>query len=110
MFGPYNLFDVHPVLMLTLLQNLTCDFDWGWFWRESLNDGVHAIGGALLRPSGARRARYIGNQANFELDWALDAHTTIALNLARFITGGFLADTGPAGNVAFCNVGITYMF
>jgi hypothetical protein len=110
MFGPYNLFDVHPVLMLTLLQNLTCDFDWGWFWRESLNDGVYAIGGSLLRPSDGSRARYIGNQANFELDWALDAHTTIALNLAGFITGGFLEDTGPAGNVAFSNVGITYMF
>lgn len=36
MFGPNNLLDVHPVLMLTLRQNVTCDFDWGWFWRESL--------------------------------------------------------------------------
>jgi len=110
MFGPYNLFDVHPVLMLSFLQNLTCAFDWGWFWRESLNDGVYAIGGSLLRPSDGSKARYIGNQANFELDWALDAHTMIALNLAGFITGGFLKDTGPAGNVAFSNVGITFMF
>ena len=110
MFGPFNFFDLHPVLMLTLLQNVTCDFDWDWFWRESLDDGVYAIGGALLRPSKGSRARYIGSQANFELRWALDLHTTIAINMAGFITGGFLRDTGPAGNVAFSNVGITYRF
>ena len=61
-----------------------------------------------MRPSNGTRARYIGSQANFELRWALDSHTTIAINLAGFITGGFLKDTGPAENVAFSNVGITY--
>ena len=54
--------------------------------------------------------RDIGSQANFELRWALDLHTTIAINLAGFITGGFLKDTGPAGNVAYSNVGVTYKF
>ena len=110
MFGPYNLFGVHPFLMLTILPNVTCDFDWAWYWRESLDDGVYAIGGALVRPSNGSRARYIGNQVNFELLWALDLHTTIAINLAGFLTGGFIKDTGPAGNVAFSNVGVTYRF
>ncbi len=110
MFGPYNLFDVHPVVMFALLPNVTCAFDWGWFWRESLDDGVYEIGGALVRHSGGSRARYIGSQPNFELRWALDLHTTVAVNLAGFLAGGFLKDTGPAGNVAFSNVGITYKF
>ena len=57
-------------------------FRLGWFWRQSLDDGIYGIGGPLLRPSGGSRARYIGSQANFELRWCLDAHTTIALNLA----------------------------
>jgi len=110
MFGPYNLFDVHPVLMFAPIENVSCAFDWGWFWRESLDDGVYQIGGALLRPSGGSKARYIGSQPNFELLWAVDPHTTVDINLAGFITGGFLKDTGPAGNVAFSNVGVTYKF
>jgi hypothetical protein len=110
MFGPYNMFDVHPVLFFNPLQNVTCDFDWGWFWRESLDDGIYQIGGALVRASNGSRARYIGSQANFELRWALDLHTTIAINMAGFITGCFLKDTGPASNVAFSNVGVTYRF
>jgi hypothetical protein len=110
MFGPYNLFDVHPVLFFSPLENVTCDFDWGWFWRESLDDGIYQIGGALVRPSNGSKARYIGSQPNFELLWALDLHTTIGIDMAGFITGGFLKDTGLAGNVAFSNVGVTYRF
>jgi hypothetical protein len=110
MFGPFNFFDVHPVLYFSPFENVTCDFDWGWFWRESLDDGLYQIGGALVRPSKGSKARYIGSQADFELRWALDLHTTIVINLAGFITGSFLKDTGPAGNVAFSNVGVTYRF
>jgi len=110
LLGPFNMFDLHPTVMFTFLPNVTCDFDWVWFWRESLDDGVYAIGGSLLRPSGGSHARYIGSQANFELRWALDAHATVALNMAGFVTGGFLKETGPSGNVAFANLGITYKF
>jgi hypothetical protein len=110
MFGPFNLFDAHPVLMFSPLPSISCDLDAAWFWRESLEDGLYQIGGALIRPSGGSRARYIGSQINFELRWALDLHTTIAVNLAGFLTGRFLKDTGPADNVAFSNVGITYRF
>ena len=110
MFGPFNLIDAHPVLMFSPLPSISCDLDAGWFWRESLEDGLYQIGGALIRPSGGSRARYIGNQINFELRWALDPHTTIAVNLAGFFTGGFLKETGPADDVAFSNIGITYRF
>jgi hypothetical protein len=114
MFAPSNLMDLHPILMFAPFQNVTCAFDWDWFWRESADDGIYIIGagqpGPLARPSNASRARFIGSQANFELLWALDSHTTINIDLAGFITGGFLKDTGPAGNVAFSNVGIDYKF
>jgi hypothetical protein len=114
MFAPSNLMDFHPILMFAPIQNVTCALDWDWFWRESADDGIYVIGsgqpGGLARPSNGSKARYIGNQANFELLWALDSHTTINIDLAGFITGGFLKDTGQAGNVAFSNVGIDYKF
>jgi Alginate export len=110
MFGPFNFFDVHPILMFSPLPNVSCALDTAWFWRESLDDGIYLIGGALLRRGTRRDARYIGNQINFELRWALDLHTTIAINLAGFLTGAFLEDTGPSDDVAFSNVGITYRF
>jgi len=110
MFGPFNLFDVHPILMFSPLPSISCALDAAWFWRESLVDGLYQIGGALLRRGTRMDGRYIGNQINFEVRWALDLHTTIAVNLAGFLTGEFLKDTGPSDDVAFSNVGITYRF
>src|SRR5262249_30323245 len=60
MFGPFNIMDAHPFVMFSPLPSISCDLDSGWFWRESLNDGLYQIGGALLRPSGRSTARYIG--------------------------------------------------
>jgi hypothetical protein len=57
--------------------------------RESLDDGIYQIGGTLVRPSGGSKARYIGSQANFDLLWALDLHTTIEIDLAGFYYRGF---------------------
>jgi Alginate export len=89
--------DAHPVLMCSPLPNISCDLDAGWFWRESLEDGLYQIGGALIRASGGSRARYIGNQINFELRWALDLHTTIAVNLAGFLDRRFPEGHRPRG-------------
>jgi hypothetical protein len=91
--------------MFSPLPSISCALDAAWFWRESVEDGLYQIGGALIRPSGGSRARYLGSQINFELRWALDLHTTIAVNLAGFFTGGFLKATGPADDAAFSNVG-----
>jgi hypothetical protein len=101
-FGPYNFFDVHPGLMVAPFQNVMCAFDLAWFWRESLDDGIYQIGGALLRPSGGSRARYIGSQPNFDLLWALDLHTTVEIVLAGFLTGGFLKDHWTGGQHGIC--------
>ena len=101
MFGPYNMFDVHPVLMFTPLQRfLSLSTGHGSGAKASMTASTNIGGGqpgGLARPSNGSKARYIGNQANFELLWALDLHTTIGIDMAGFITGGFLKDTGLAG-------------
>ena len=54
--------------------------------------------------------RHGATTSYLDLLWALDLHTTVEIVLSGFLTGGFLKDTGPAGNMAFSNVGITYKF
>jgi hypothetical protein len=110
LFGPYNLIHVHPALILNPAQNLVVQFDWGWFWRENTRDGLYAPGGALLRSGLTTRARYIGNQGEVIVLWALDAHTTLSFNVAGFLTGAFLQQTMPGKDIGFMNLGITYRF
>jgi hypothetical protein len=49
MFGQFNFFDVHPILMFSPLPSISCALDAAWFWRQSLVDGLYQIAGALLR-------------------------------------------------------------
>jgi hypothetical protein len=54
--GPLNMIDLHPTLDLYAGEKLTVSFDWDFFWRESLGDGVYRISGAPLRRGSAVRA------------------------------------------------------
>src|SRR5205823_5863899 len=60
-FGPSNIIDLHPTLDLTLTDKLTFSADWNFFWRQSLEDGVYRLSGALLASGQTSRARYIGS-------------------------------------------------
>ena len=51
--GPLNLIDLHPTLDLYAGEKLSVSFDWDFFWRESLGDGVYRISG---RPCAGRPA------------------------------------------------------
>lgn len=108
--GPYNFFDLHPLLELELRRNVTAQIDWDWFWRQSTRDGIYGIGGRLIRDGSASRARTIGSQGNVELRWSVDRHVTLSLSSSVFLPGRFLKDSGPKQTVLFLNYGFTYRF
>ena len=107
--GPYNFCDVHPVLQAAPSRTVTVQADWDWFWRQSIRDGIYG-GGFRLRDGLASRARAIGSQGNMEVRWMVDRHLTVVLNLATFLSGPYLKETGPAKTVLFANSGFTYRF
>jgi hypothetical protein len=47
--GPINFIDVHPRIEGTFPKDETASFDWIFQWRESLEDGVYAVPGFLIR-------------------------------------------------------------
>jgi hypothetical protein len=63
-----------------------------------------------LRPANLSNARYVGNQPNPEIRWAISEHFLAALNLAGFLTGTFLQQSSPSKDIAFVNIGLTYRF
>jgi Alginate export len=62
LLGPYNLFDVHPMLTLTLGEHWEIEAAAALYWRESREDGLYDNGGGLIRADGASQARFIGTQ------------------------------------------------
>jgi hypothetical protein len=62
LIGPANIVDLHPSLDLKVADRLTVTFDWDFFWRQSLHDGIYGPPGNLLRSGRTSRARYVGDQ------------------------------------------------
>jgi len=69
LLGPYNIIHLRPNVKFELRHNITIWPDASFFWRQSTSDAIYRVPEILQRASGASRARYIGSQANIELDW-----------------------------------------
>jgi hypothetical protein len=109
--GPLNVISVHPNLTLHMGESIALNGEWGWFWRQSSNDGIYGLGGNLLRPVGMTSDTYIGSQAQVTFDWQLDSHSHFQINYLHFFVGGYLKDTSPVGkDVDFITTSIAYRF
>ncbi|MBC8065093.1 MAG: alginate export family protein [Chlorobia bacterium] len=106
--GPYNFYDLHPLLELEVKKGVTAELSWDWFWRQSTRDGVYGIGGRLIREGLKSRARSVGSQGNVGVRWSVDPHLTLSFNVSAFLPGRFLKETGPGKTVLFVNYGVTY--
>lgn len=110
LIGPNNLFDLHPSLDLHVNEHVKVTADWDIFWRYSDADGLYDPGGNVLRPPNGSSARFVGHQPSIGVDWELGRHTTLSASYAHFFTGDFLKETGPASDVDFIAVWLTYRF
>ena len=109
--GPLNVIGVHPNLTLHLREGIALNGEWGWFWRQSSDDGVYGLGGNLLRPVGTTSESYVGSQAQLTFDWQLNSQAHFQINYLHFFAGGYLKDTSPIGkDVDFVTTSIQYRF
>jgi hypothetical protein len=57
--GPINFVDVHPHVEASAPHNLLVSLDWIFQWRQSLDDGVYAVPGFLIRAADGRQVHSI---------------------------------------------------
>jgi hypothetical protein len=62
--GPDNAVRLEPSLGLFFSERLTLSAGWGFFWRESSNDGLYGIAGNLIVPSNGVKSRYEGQPSH----------------------------------------------
>jgi Alginate export len=108
--GPSNFIHIHPSLDLFLTGKLKASFDWGFFWRENVNDAVYSIGTLPIRSANIGQARYSGSSPAFVLTWEPVPHVTFLASYVHFFPGAFFK-TEPAGKeVDYFTTWITYKF
>jgi len=108
--GHVNFLDLDPTLVLHPLTRLSLTADWGFFWHESLRDGLYSVGGFFIRPGTGSSARYIGSQPSLIGEWRIQRHLTAVFIYTHFAPGPFLHQTGPARTVNYGSVWFDFKF
>lgn len=108
--GPINFIDVHPRVEVTFPYGVTGSFDWIVQWRESLDDGVYAVPGFLIRAADGSRARFVGHRPGTEIRWQKTRHLWFQADYGIFYAGSFLKQTQPGRNLNYWALWAGYKF
>jgi Alginate export len=108
--GPINFIDLHPHVETTFPHDVTASFDWIFQWRESLEDGVYAVPGFLIRAADGSRARFVGNRPGTEVHWQATRHLWFQADYGIFYAGKFLKETQPSRNLNYWALWAGYKF
>jgi hypothetical protein len=108
--GPINFIDFHPRIEGMLPHGVTAAFDWILQWRESLEDGVYAVPGFLIRPADGSRARFVGHRPGIEVRWQMNPHLWLQADYGIFYAGRFLKETQPGRNLNYWALWVGYKF
>jgi Alginate export len=108
--GPLNFIDVHPKVDTTLPHDVTISFDWIVQWRETLDDGVYAVPGFLIRAADGSRARFVGHRPGTEVRWQVNRHMWFQADYGIFYAGRFLKETQPGRNLNYWALWASYRF
>jgi len=108
--GPINFIDVHPHVETAFPHDVTVSVDWIFQWRESLEDGVYAVPGFLIRAADGSRARYVGHRPGTEIRWQASHHLWFQADYGIFYAGRFLKETQPSRNLNYWALWAGYKF
>ena len=108
--GPINFIDIHPRVEGTFPHDVTASFDWICQWRESLQDGVYAVPGFLIRAAEGSQARFVGNRPGTQIRWQATPHMWFQVDYGIFYAGRFLKETQPGRNLNYWALWAGYKF
>jgi hypothetical protein len=108
--GPINFVDLHPHVEAFFPRNVSFSFDWIFQWRESVQDGVYAVPGFLIRAADRSHARYVGDRPGTEIRWQANRHLWFQGDYGIFFAGPFLKQTQPGRNLNYWALWAGYKF
>ncbi|WP_432788023.1 alginate export family protein [Novosphingobium rhizosphaerae] len=95
-FGPRNLIDVHPALVLSPLAGVKLGLSAMAYWRHSRGDGIYDVPGRQLHAADAGQGRFLGKQVEAVLSWQATPELTLTTSASHFVPGAFLVQAGAA--------------
>jgi hypothetical protein len=111
LLGPSNSIRLEPTLTLAPRRNVSVSTGWGFYWRESEQDGLYGIPGNLIVPSNGVPEHYEGSRPIAEVAWTLNPHLSAHLNYIFVFNGRFEEQSVHATTTeSYISPWITYRF
>jgi hypothetical protein len=80
LLGPNNSIRLEPSVAFAPDRNVAVSGGWGFYWRESVHDGLYGLSGQLIVPSNGVPGRYEGSRPIAQVDWTLTRHLSAHVN------------------------------
>lgn len=111
LLGAYNCIRLESTLVLTPRRNLSVSTGWGFYWRESEQDGLYGIPGNLIAPSNGVPGHYEGSRPIVELVQSLTPHFSVHVDYIYVFNGRFEEQSVHAtASESYIAPWITYRF
>jgi len=109
--GPANTIRLEPFLGLSFSEHLTFSTGWGFYWRQSINDGLYGIAGNLIVPSNGVKDRYEGSRPIAQIDWQITRHLSAHVN-GIYVFNGLFEERSVRGtsSLSYISPWMTYRF
>jgi len=111
LLGASNSIRLEPTLTLAPKRSLSVSTGWGFYWRESEQDGLYGIPGNLIVPSNGVPGLYEGSRPIAEIRWTLTPHLSINFDYIFVFNGRFEEQSIHAtSSESYISPRITYRF
>ncbi len=111
LLGTSNSIRLEPTLTLAPRRNVSVSTGWGFYWRESEQDGLYGIPGNLIVPSNGVPGHYEGSRPIAEVAWTLNPHLSVHLDYIFVFNGQFEEQSVHATKTeTYISPRITYRF
>jgi hypothetical protein len=110
--GPANTIRLEPSIALSPSPRVTVSAGWGFYWRQSTNDGLYGIAGNLIVPSNGVTPRYEGSRPIAEVDWQITRHFSAYVNYIYVFNGPFERASLPRSSttLSYLSPWVVYRF
>jgi hypothetical protein len=110
-FGPANTLRLEPSAGFSFSERVTLSMGWGFYWRQSVNDGLYGISGNLIVPSNGVNSRYEGSRPITQLDWQITRHLSAHANYIYVFNAPFEEQSvRGTKSLSYISPWITYRF
>src|SRR5262252_6073636 len=111
LLGPNNSIRLEPSVTLNPFSPVVVSGGWGFYWRESVHDGLYGIPGQVVVPGNGVPGRFEGSRPTIQVDWQVSRHLSAHVNYIYVFNGRFEeASVHGTSTMTFISPWLTYRF